>query len=413
MRQRISHKLKRALVFLLIFSMMTPIMTQMLEPMAVSAKVTQAEIDALKNSAKELAGQKKDLQKELAAVRADKNKLMDQKTLIEQQMNVVQSEINNLNAQIAYYDEMIVQKEADLVVAEAEEQAQYELFCERVRFMEEDGQDNYWSILFGSADFADMLDKFMTVEEIMEFDNGVMNNLIAIREQIIADKASLELSRQEQETAKVEQEAKKSELKGQQSEVDALIKDINSKEDELEAADAALKAAANAADAAIKKKEKELAAQIANVVSEAGYMWPLSTSYNVISSLYGPRKHPVTGKPGNHTGIDIPAPSGSSIFAAKSGVVVTSTYNSSYGNYVVVSHSDGTSTLYAHMSKRVASQGQTVKQGAVIGKVGTTGSSTGNHLHLEIRVNGTRKDPMNYYSLKLYMRYNGKLVPLN
>ena len=133
------------------------------------------------------------------------------------------------------------------------------------------------------------------------------------------------------------------------------------------------------------------------MVSESGFLWPLNASYNVLTSLYGPRRHPVTGKPNNHTGIDIPAPKGTKIMAAKSGVVVTSTYNNSYGNYVVVAHSDGTSTLYAHMSKRSVSEGQTVRQGDKLGEVGTTGSSTGNHLHFEFRVNGTRKDALDYY----------------
>lgn len=131
--------------------------------------------------------------------------------------------------------------------------------------------------------------------------------------------------------------------------------------------------------------------------SESGFLWPLPGRYN-LSSLFGSRKHPITGKANNHTGIDIPASSGTSILAAKSGVVTTSTYNNSYGNYVVVSHSDGTSTLYAHMVRRNCSKGDTVSQGQVIGYVGTTGSSTGNHLHFEVRVNGSRVDPINYFT---------------
>ena len=131
-------------------------------------------------------------------------------------------------------------------------------------------------------------------------------------------------------------------------------------------------------------------------------MWPLPGYYN-LSSLFAGRIHPITGKPQHHTGIDIPAPSGTDILAAKSGVVTTSTYNNSYGNYVVVSHSDGTSTLYAHMSRRGVSKGEVVSQGQYIGDVGTTGSSTGNHLHLEVRVNGSRVDPTQYFSVALYM----------
>ena len=263
--------------------------------------------------------------------------------------------------------------------------------------MEEQGEVSYWSILFSSKDFADLLDNAMMVEEIMDYDNQVMDQLIALREQIEQDKAELETARQEQQDAKAEQEAAQANLQAQESEVDALLSQISNQEDELEAREAQLRAASDAATAEIAAAERELAAQIANVPSESGFLWPLPGRYN-LSSLFGSRKHPITGKANNHTGIDIPASSGTSILAAKSGVVTTSTYNNSYGNYVVVSHSDGTSTLYAHMVRRNCSKGDTVSQGQVIGYVGTTGSSTGNHLHFEVRVNGSRVDPINYFT---------------
>lgn len=361
-----------------------------------ASAVTQAEINQMKEDAAALKKQRAELQKQLKAIQADKSKALDQKALLEQQINATQAEINNIAAQITQYDQLIAQKETELAATEEKERAQYELFCKRVREMEEQGEVSYWSILFSSDDFSDLLDNAMMVEEIMDYDNQVMNELIAIREQIEADKTALETARQEQKDAKAEQEAAKAELKSQQSQVDALITEISGQESQVKAAEAKLQAAANAADAEIRAAEKELASQIANVPSESGFLWPLPGRYN-LSSLYGSRKHPVTGKANNHTGIDVPAPPGTSILACKSGVVTTSTYNNSYGNYVVVSHSDGTSTLYAHMSRRNASKGQTVSQGQVIGYVGTTGSSTGNHLHLEIRVNGSRRDPINYF----------------
>ena len=253
----------------------------------------------------------------------------------------------------------------------------------------------------------------MMVEEVIDYDNSVMEELLALQEQIETDKAALETSKEEQEAAKAKQEAAKADLKDQEAQVDALIQEISGQEDQLEAAEAQLKAAANAMDAEIKRLEKEMAEQIANVPSESGFLWPLPSSWNTLSSLFGSRIHPITGKPNNHTGIDIPASKNTNIYAAKSGVVTTSTYNSSYGNYVVVSHSDGTSTLYAHMNKRAVSKGETVSQGQVIGYVGTTGSSTGNHLHFEIRVNGTRVDPVDYFKDKtLYVRSGGQTVLL-
>lgn len=367
-----------------------------------ASAVTQAEIDAMREEADDLKDQQKEIQAKLDALEEDQANAMERKTLLEQQINATQAEINTIAAQIAKYDELIAQKQEELSQAEAEEQAQYELFCERVRYMEEQGEVSYWSILFSSKDFADLLDNAMMVEEIMDYDNQVMDQLIALREQIEEDKAELESARQAQQAAKEEQEAAQANLKSQEAEVSALIDQLAAQEDQLEAEEAKLQAAANAADAEIAAAERELAAQINNVVSESGFMWPLPGYYN-LSSLFAGRIHPITGKPQHHTGIDIPAPSGTDILAAKSGVVTTSTYNNSYGNYVVVSHSDGTSTLYAHMSRRGVSKGEVVSQGQYIGDVGTTGSSTGNHLHLEVRVNGSRVDPTQYFSVALYM----------
>ena len=148
--------------------------------------------------------------------------------------------------------------------------------------------------------------------------------------------------------------------------------------------------------------------QIDNVPSESGFVWPLP-GYYTLSSLFGGRIHPITGRPNNHTGIDIPAPGGTPIVAAKSGVVTKSLHKGSYGSYVVISHSDGTSTLYAHMSRRAVSAGQTVKQGQVIGYVGHTGSATGDHLHYEVRVGGSRRDPVSYYkNITLYVGYGSR-----
>ena len=411
-KQKRKKTLNRVLALLLVLALVVPLSGQVLV-MPASA-VTQAEIDALKGDAADLEAEKKELQEQLKAVQADKSAAQEKKSLIEQQMNVIQEEINNITAQINSYNELIAQKEEELAQAEAEEEEQYDLFCQRVRVMEEQGEVSYWSILFSSSDFAELLDSFMMVEEFIEYDNAIMEQILALQAQIEEDKSQLEQAKADQEEAKAKQVAAKQELADQEAEVDKLIAQISSQEDELEAAEAKLKAAANAMDAEIKRLEKELASQIANVPSESGFLWPLDAGYNTLSSLFGSRIHPITGKPNNHTGIDIPAPKNTKIYAAKSGVVITSTYNSSYGNYVVVSHSDGTSTLYAHMNKRNASVGQTVNQGAVIGYVGTTGSSTGNHLHFEIRLNGNRVDPIDYFKDKtLYVTSGGKEVLLS
>ena len=382
-----------------------------------ASAVTQAEIDALKNNASNLASQKKDIQNQLKAVKADKSAAMQKKQLLEDQIDVIRQEIANINEQIAMYDQLIAEKTAELEQAEADEQAQFDLFCRRMRYMEEQGEVSYWSILFASNDFSELLDNYMMIEEIIQYDNQVIDDLTALQEKVTNDRTALEGAQAEQEEAKALQVAAQDELKAQEAEVDKLIAQINAQEDLLEEMEEELNKAAKALDNQIKAKEREYAAQIAKVPSESGFLWPLPGSYNTISSLAGGRIHPVTGKPSNHAGIDIPAPSGTNIYAAKSGVVIHAAKGTgsswSYGNYVIVSHSDGTSTLYGHMSRIGCKQGQTVKQGDVIGYVGTTGRSTGNHLHFEIRVGSTRKDPVNYFKDKtLYVTSGGKKVSL-
>ena len=373
-----------------------------------ASAVTKAEIDALKGDANDLASQRKDIQNQLKAIQADKNAAINKKELIERQIQVIRQEINNINQQIAMYDQLIAEKTEELRQAEADEAAQFDLFCRRMRQMEEQGEVSYWAILFSSSSFSELLDNYMMIEEIIQYDNKVMEDLEALQAQVTVDRAALEEAQAEQEEAKQKQVAVQQELKEQENEVDKLIGEISAREDQLEEMEAELKKAANDLDAEIKRKEKEYADQIKNVVSESGFLWPLPAGQNTLTSFYGNREDPFTHKSKNHTGIDVSAPKGTPIYAAKSGVVTTSKLGSgSYGEHVVLSHSDGTSTLYAHMSARNVTQGQTVKQGAVIGYVGTTGRSTGNHLHFEVRVHGDRRDPLSYFKDKT-LYFSGK-----
>ena len=406
---------RRALSLMLALVMVLPLTGPGI--MIDASAVTKAEIDALKDKSSSLSAQKKDIQNQLKAVKADKDEAMNKKLLIEDQIDVIRQEISNINEQIEMYDRLIAEKTAELEQAEADEQAQFELFCRQMRLMEEQGEVSYWSILFSSSDFAELLDNYMMIEEIIEYDNRVIDDLVALQEQVTADRTALEDAQAEQEAAKAEQVAAQDELKAQEAEVDKLIKEINAHEDQLEAMEEELNKAAKALDSEIKAKEKEYAAQIAQVPSESGYLWPLPANYNVITSFAGGRVHPVTGKYGNHAGIDISAPGGTKIYAAMSGVVIHAAKGTgsswSYGNYVIVAHSNGTNTLYAHMSRIGCTKGQTVKQGDVIGYVGSTGRSTGNHLHFEVRQGSTRKDPLNYFKDKaLYGRDNGVSKPV-
>ena len=147
-------------------------------------------------------------------------------------------------------------------------------------------ETSYWAILFSSASFAELLDNYMMIEEIIQYDNQVIDSLVALQEKVTADRTALEEAQAEQEEAKAQQVAAQDELEAQEAEVDKLIAEISAQEDVLEEMEKELDKAAKNLDAQIRAKEKEYAAQIANVPSESGYLWPLPSSINTLSSYY-------------------------------------------------------------------------------------------------------------------------------
>ena len=358
--------------------------------------VTQSEIDALKAEQAASQARQDELEEQLADVEADQAEAQQRRQLLQAQLDAINNEIENIDKQIAYYDQEIAQKEAEQAEAEANEQAQYELFCQRVRAMEEEGTVSYWSILFNSESFSELLDRLADIDAVMDYDNQVMDELIAIREEIIALRTQLETSRAEEQAARDQQAAKQAEQQAKVAEAQKLVDELNADAAEVNRQlDEEIEGAAEI-QALIAQKQRQLEEQRRQnnitIDSETSYLWPLPGYYR-LSSLFGYRIHPITGEAHSHTGIDIPAPGNTPILACKSGQVVTSAYHYSYGNYVVIDHGNGNSTLYAHMSSRAVSEGDMVTQGQTIGYVGTTGSSTGNHLHLEVRDNYTRVDP--------------------
>ena len=361
--------------------------------------VTQAEIDSLKNEAKELGDQKKELEAKLKELANDKNKALEQKKLLDQQIDNTSAQIKNVETQIADYADLITQTEAELADAEEREAAQYELFCQRVRAMEESGEVSYWSVLFGASSFTDMLTRLNDVNEVMDADQKVIDDLKALQAEITEKKEQLEDSKAEREAAKAELVHKKSELDKQRQQAIALVNEINDNEEENQATLDALDKEEERILAEALRKSRELAAQQAAAGQSShsnpgGYIWPVDSRY--ITSTVGGRASPGGIGSTNHKGTDIGRVGyTSSIYAAKSGTVIVSQYSSSYGNYVVISHGSGNTTLYAHMSTRKVSEGQYVNQGDVIGITGSTGHSTGPHLHFEITENGVRINPLN------------------
>ncbi len=372
--------------------------------------VTQSDINKLKQQQSQLSSSKKAVQTKISAIQNDKSKAINRKALIEQQIEYIRQELAVTNKLIADLDQQIVDKTAELEAAIAEEARYEELFYQRVRDMEETGTVKYWAVLFNSKDFSDLLDQMNAISEIGAYDNQVMDSLAVARATVADAKIQLEQTRTDQQEAKAKLEQTNQELKQQQAAVDALVKEIAGKEKEYKEQYSELENESSDISKELKAAERlyaqQLAAQKQNsgggsatLTGSGGFIWPLP-GYTKVISPYGWRTHPITGNRHLHTGADIPAPSGTRINAAKAGTVIISTFNSSYGNYVVIAHPDNSRTLYAHMKSRAVSAGNAVGQGECIGYVGTTGSSTGNHLHFEVWTGGsssTRVNPMQFF----------------
>lgn len=422
---------KRRLVSRLLSVMMAALM--LLSAMPFAGAVTRAEIDALKKQQSQLSSSKSSLQSKLSELKDSKQEVVSKKLLLEEQIDVIRQELDVCKNLIAQYDQQIQDKTVELEQAQEEEAKYYALFCERVRGMEKTSNVSYWSVIFQASDFSDLLDRLNIISDVMAYDNEVMDALAAAREAVANAKADLEEAREGQQQVKAQLESNQAELQSQQAELDKLLAQIEAQEDQY--AEQLDETTASAADLAndIAAAEKQYQAQIeaAKKAEEAarkkaqsngggsssssssstsggtgtagsgGYTSPLPGSIRsyTITSKYGFRNCPFHGRE-LHTGVDLAAQKGTTIMAAKSGTVLISKYGSSYGNYVVIAHGDGSRSLYAHMSSRAISAGQSVSQGQVIGYVGSTGSSTGNHLHFEIWTgssSSTRTDPMKYF----------------
>lgn len=427
--------LQRALVILLALAMLLTVLLPAVSIFAQASTVTQEDIDDLKDQLDDISDRKQEVQEKLASIREDKAKakealdlVNDQVLLTEQQISAIQSLIDATQAQIDesqalldQYDADITAKEAEIADLEQQEQEQLEEYYTQVRWMDEHGSISYLSILFQASSFSELLDYITVIGDLIAYNDRIVTQLQetqtalaeardqvqAVRDQQAQVQAQLEAQKAQQQAQMDQLEAQKAQLEKDRAEAAALMDQIAASESE--AAEEARKLAAAEAEVqqALKNAERKYAEQLAALNGNANtgeWYWPLPGKTK-ISSLFGGRY--LFGRWESHTGTDIPAAGGTPIHAAKDGVVtyVSPNKNTSYGWYCMISHGNGYVTLYAHQCQRpIVSEGQSVSKGQVIGYVGTTGNSTGNHLHFELRINGVRSD-----ILKLYpgMKFTG------
>lgn len=384
----------------LVFSL---IITLVISVIGSASAVSQSQIDALKNQQNSISSQKDAIKDKMNGVKSDVSTYMDKKEALDEQNNLARQEIELISEQIDLYEKLVEQKAAELEEAKATEKKQAEELRVRMRAMEENGSLSYLSILFKASSFTDFLSKLADVNAMMESDKTLEEAYIAARENVEKVKAEYEETLEEQKDTKTELEKKQAELQKQITAAEQVISQLEADLSNYEAEYNANAAQEQAISNQIAQLEEQLKQQNANNGSSGNtgsgvYSWPVNgTSKANITSPYGYRVHPIFGDQRFHSGIDISAGSGTTIVAADAGTVLTAVYSSSYGNYVVISHGNGSSTLYAHMSSMAVSAGQSVTKGQTIGYVGSTGWSTGPHCHFEIRVNNSLVDPASYF----------------
>lgn len=369
-------------------------------------------LDSL-NSSKE---KEKELEQRLESVNRNLKQLQAQKQDIQSYMNELDRQMEQLAQKIADIQAAIDAKTMEIMVAEAElrdaQQAeidQYEAMKLRIQFMYEHGEEDYLSVLFSAESLPDLLNKAEYVNKITEYDRNMLDSYIAITEQIAQAKDQLEADKAEVQSLKVEAELELETVNAYLAEKEVQMEALMANEQSYKDQQAKIeedKAALEETIAALEKQyedEQRLLMANATATVEALYakqllLWPCPGVYRITSHFQYNRLDPVTGAYyADHKGTDIGASTGTPVIAAAAGIVSAAGNSISMGNYVVISHGDGITTRYYHNSKLAVSQGDVVTAGQTISYVGSTGWSTGPHLHFEVRVNGTPVDPMQFY----------------
>ena len=384
---------------------------------AASSGEIRKQIAALKEEKKEIDAQLKDVKNQLKENNNEISSIVARKDTIDQEIQLLHQQMDNINHQVATYALLIADKQDEL------DDANYRLDDlnaknkERLRAMEEDGAISYWAVIFKANSFSDLLDRISMVQEINAADqrrlkeiSEVAQQVSTVQSELVREKAELDAVRKELDAAEVTMAEKR-------AEADKLLAELVARGEEFEALIDESEDLQSDLMKQIAQKEKDLKAQeykewLATYVpttrpsgtdttpstqapSSSGWVKPLR-SYT-ITSPFGMRVHPISGVYKMHEGVDLSAPQGTPIYAAKSGKVTTTSFQAGgAGYYVSINHGDGFSSVYMHMTHYIVKPGNYVNAGQVIGYVGSTGGSTGPHLHFGISYNGKYVNPLKY-----------------
>ena len=451
---------KRKLWTSLLAGLLAAVMLLTLILSLIPAKVSAASSSEIRNQINDLKEQKQELQQQMEDVQnqyqQNEDEILDvvaRKNVIDQEIFLLYQQIVIINEQLAAYNLLIADKQDELDAAQARLDELSEKNKERIRTMEEDGSLSYWEVLFKANSFSDLLDRMNMIEEIAASDKRRLDEMSRAAEEVAMAKAELEAEKAELDAAKAELDAANAELAAKQEEANALLEELIEKGAELEAMYEGFELEEEELMAEIARKEQEYneakhnewlayMATYTTVPPETtappttqppttqppetnpdgstvettapaetepeetkpsgggntstNAYWIRPCSYVKVSSPFGNREQPTAGASTYHQGIDLAGPEGTPIYAARTGVVTIASYSNSAGYYVTINHGDGFSSIYMHMTGYAVSGGQAVSAGQLIGYMGSTGISTGSHLHFGIAYNGVYVNPAAY-----------------
>ena len=399
---------------------------------AASSSEIRKQINQLKKEKEEIKDKIAEVQDQYEENENEIANIISRKNVIDQEIQLLYTQIQNMNDQLAAYNILIADKQDELDVAESRYAVLNEENKIRIRTMEEEGELTYWEVLFKANSFSDLLDRLNIVEEIAASDNRRLKELSAAADEVEVAQGELVTEKEEMEIAKQELDAAETELDAKRAEADAIIQELLTKADDLAALEEEFERQEKEFLDEIAKKEVEfdeakqreweayMATYVppttappagstnnstpsnngnANKPSGGGGGWVRPCSYSSITSPFGYRESPTSGASTYHQGVDLDTGTGWPVVAAKAGTVTVAGWGKAAGNYVQINHHDGFSSIYMHLSSIGVSVGQNVGAGQYIGATGSTGVSTGDHLHFGISLNGVYVNPCNYVPL--------------
>ena len=418
-RKVIVSILAAILVLALVFGFIASIVPTMVVPAyAKSSAEIEQELQALQ-AQKAAANEKLNgLKSQADANMSEIEKMVAEKDKIDQEIALLYEQIDLINQEIAAYNALIAEKQAELDAAMKRLAELQEQNKERIRAMEKNGKLSYWSVIFKANSFSDLLDRLKMVEEIAAADKERINQITAAAQEVSVAKEALETEKAKLEVVKQELHNKEAELQVKREEADKILNELIATGDEYLLLIEQAESERDAINKEIMNKEDEYEDALDREKPQpttppsnnngggnnnngggggnSSSGWRIPMSYIAVTSRYGPRNTGIPGASTWHHGVDLAASTGTPIYATRSGVVTTSGWVGSGGNSVYIDHQDGYKSCYMHMTHDVVYVGQYVEQGQLIGYCGSTGVSSGPHLHFGIYYNGNSVNPANY-----------------